>query len=89
LIASTLRGAVSQRLVPTSDGRGRVATCEVLRMTGRVKDMIMTARLLSAEEARTVGLYKEVVEPGALMPPYPLFKPTQLKALATYLISLK
>ena len=41
MIAGTLKGAVSQRLVPTSDGQGRVATCEVLRMTGRVKDMIM------------------------------------------------
>ena len=41
MIAGTLKGAVSQRLVPTVDGRGRVAVCEVLRMTGRVKDMIM------------------------------------------------
>jgi twitching motility protein PilT len=41
MIASTLKGAVSQRLVPTSDGKGRVACCEVLRMTGRVRDMIM------------------------------------------------
>jgi twitching motility protein PilT len=41
MIAGTLKGAVSQRLVPTADGKGRVAVCEVLRMTGRVKDMIM------------------------------------------------
>jgi twitching motility protein PilT len=41
MIAGTLKGAVSQRLVPTADGKGRVATCEVMRMTGRVKDMIM------------------------------------------------
>ncbi|PTL60474.1 type IV pilus twitching motility protein PilT [Paraconexibacter algicola] len=41
MIASTLKGAVSQRLVPAADGRGRVAVCEVLRMTGRVRDMIM------------------------------------------------
>jgi twitching motility protein PilT len=40
MIASTLKGAVSQRLVPTIDGRGRLACCEVLRMTGRVRDMI-------------------------------------------------
>src|SRR5512132_3628573 len=40
MIASTLKGAVSQRLVPTIDGTGRVACCEVLRMTGRVRDMI-------------------------------------------------
>ncbi|WP_372787818.1 type IV pilus twitching motility protein PilT [Paraconexibacter sp.] len=41
MIASTLKGAVSQRLVPAAEGRGRVAVCEVLRMTGRVRDMIM------------------------------------------------
>jgi twitching motility protein PilT len=41
MIAGTLKGVVSQRLVPTADGKGRVATCEILRMTGRVRDMIM------------------------------------------------
>ncbi|HEV2723029.1 MAG TPA: PilT/PilU family type 4a pilus ATPase, partial [Thermoleophilaceae bacterium] len=41
MLAGTLKGVISQRLVPTPDGKGRVATCEVLRMTGRVRDMIM------------------------------------------------
>jgi twitching motility protein PilT len=41
MIAGTLKGVVSQRLVPAADGRGRVATCEVLRMTGRVRDLVM------------------------------------------------
>jgi twitching motility protein PilT len=41
MLAGTLKGAISQRLVKTADGRGRLATCEVLRMTGRVRDMIM------------------------------------------------
>jgi twitching motility protein PilT len=41
MLASTLKGIVSQRLVRTADGRGRVVCCEVLRMTGRVRDMIM------------------------------------------------
>ncbi|HEX6391010.1 MAG TPA: type IV pilus twitching motility protein PilT [Solirubrobacteraceae bacterium] len=41
MLAGTLKGAVSQRLVPTAEGNGRVAVCEVLRMTGRVRDMIM------------------------------------------------
>jgi twitching motility protein PilT len=40
MIAGTLKGVISQRLVPSTDG-GRVATCEILRMTGRVHDMIM------------------------------------------------
>src|SRR5919109_796150 len=41
MIAGTLKGAVAQRLVPAASGRGRVACCEILRMTGRVRDMIM------------------------------------------------
>jgi twitching motility protein PilT len=40
MLASTLRGVISQRLVPASHG-GRVAVCEVLRMTGRVHDKIL------------------------------------------------
>jgi twitching motility protein PilT len=40
MIAGTLKGVVSQRLVPAADG-GRVAACEVLRMTGRVRDLIV------------------------------------------------
>ena len=41
MLAGTLKGIVSQRLVPTSDGRGRVVSCEIMRMTGRVADMII------------------------------------------------
>jgi twitching motility protein PilT len=40
MIAGTIRGVISQRLVPGSSG-GRVAVCEILRMTGRVRDMIV------------------------------------------------
>jgi twitching motility protein PilT len=40
MLAGTLRGVISQRLVPAASG-GRVAACEVLRMTGRVRDMIL------------------------------------------------
>ena len=57
MIASTLKGAVSQRLVPTIDGRGRIACCEVLRMTGRVRDMI-------TDPAQT-GKLPEVIAEGS------------------------
>lgn len=40
-IAGSLRGIVSQRLVPRSDGRGLVPAVEVLVMNGRVRDMIL------------------------------------------------
>jgi twitching motility protein PilT len=39
MIAGTIKGVISQRLVPGASG-GRVAVCEILRMTGRVHDMI-------------------------------------------------
>jgi len=57
MLAGTLKGVVSQRLVPTPDGDGRVAVCEVLRMTGRVRDMIM-------DPAET-GKLHEVIAEGA------------------------
>jgi twitching motility protein PilT len=40
MIAGTIKGVISQRLVPGAQG-GRVAVCEILRMTGRVRDMIV------------------------------------------------
>jgi twitching motility protein PilT len=40
MLASVLRGVISQRLVIEADGEGRVAICEVLRQTGRVSDTI-------------------------------------------------
>jgi twitching motility protein PilT len=57
MIGSTLKGAVSQRLVPTIDGSGRIACCEVLRMTGRVRDMI-------TDPAQT-GKLPEVIAEGS------------------------
>ena len=57
MLAGTLKGVVSQRLVPAPDGDGRVATCEVLRMTGRVRDMI-----LNPEET---GKLPEVIAEGS------------------------
>ncbi|HEX2160824.1 MAG TPA: type IV pilus twitching motility protein PilT [Thermoleophilaceae bacterium] len=57
MLAGTLKGVISQRLVPTPDGNGRIATCEILRMTGRVRDMIM-------DEDQT-GKLPEVVAEGS------------------------
>jgi twitching motility protein PilT len=55
MIAGTLKGVISQRLVPGAQG-GRVAACEIMRMTGRVRDMIM-------DPAQT-GRLPEVVASG-------------------------
>jgi twitching motility protein PilT len=40
MLAGSLRGVISQRLVPTVDGVGRAPACEVLTMTGRVRDLL-------------------------------------------------
>src|SRR5947208_1900162 len=56
MIAGTLKGIVSQRLVRTADGTGRVACCEILMMTGRVHDMILDPKL--------TGQLPEVVAEG-------------------------
>ena len=41
MLAGTLRGIVGQRLIRTKDGQGRVAVCEVMVATGRIRDFIM------------------------------------------------
>jgi twitching motility protein PilT len=56
MLGGTLKAVVSQRLVPTADRQGRVASCEILRMTGRVRDMI-----INPEET---GRLHEVISEG-------------------------
>ncbi|MGD9571241.1 MAG: type IV pilus twitching motility protein PilT [Thermoleophilia bacterium] len=56
MLAGTLRGIISQRLVRTIDGSGRVPACEVLVTTGRARDMI-----LNADET---GRLSEVIREG-------------------------
>jgi twitching motility protein PilT len=57
MIAGTIKGVISLRLVPGADG-GRVAVCEILRTTGRARDMItdpaQTGKLI---EVITTGGY--------------------------------
>jgi twitching motility protein PilT len=44
MLAGTLRGIIGQRLVRTADGSGRVAACEVMVTTGRIRDFILDER---------------------------------------------
>jgi len=44
MIAGTLQGIISQRLVRTKEGSGRVACCEIMVKTGRVHDMILDSK---------------------------------------------
>jgi twitching motility protein PilT len=56
MLSSTLRGAISQRLVPRPSGDGRIAICEVMVATGRIQDLI-----LNPEET---GRITEVIAEG-------------------------
>jgi twitching motility protein PilT len=57
MLAGTIKGIISQRLVPRADGRGRVAITEILTMTGRVHDMIM--------DPKRGGELTDVIQEGA------------------------
>lgn len=41
MLAGTLKGIIGQRLLRTADGEGRVAACEVLVATNRIRDFIL------------------------------------------------
>jgi twitching motility protein PilT len=56
MLAGTLKAVISQRLVPTPDGSGRIAVCEVMRMTGRARDMIL--------DPDQTGRLREVISEG-------------------------
>ena len=56
MLASTLKGAISQRLVPRADRDGRIAVSEVMVATGRIQDLI-----LNPEET---GRISEVIGEG-------------------------
>jgi twitching motility protein PilT len=57
MLAGTLKGVISQRLARTADGQGRVAVCEVLKTTARIKDMIMDPDM--------TGMIPEAIKEGA------------------------
>jgi twitching motility protein PilT len=57
MLAGSLRGVISQRLVPTINKDSRVVACEVLTMTGRVRDMI--------SNPNETGKLGEVIAEGA------------------------
>jgi twitching motility protein PilT len=45
LLAGSLRGIISQRLLPRSDGKGRVPALELMVMTKRIRDMLLDPNL--------------------------------------------
>ncbi len=56
MLAGTLAGIVSQRLMPRLDGQGQIAICEVMTMTGRIHDLIL--------DPKRTGLLTDVIAEG-------------------------
>jgi twitching motility protein PilT len=56
MLAGTLKGVISQRLVKTQGGAGRVPACEILITTGRARDFIM--------DPEQTGNISEVIRDG-------------------------
>jgi twitching motility protein PilT len=54
-LAATLRGVVSQRLLPRAGGRGRVPAVEILTVNARVRERIAGQRLDELEDEMLVG----------------------------------
>lgn len=57
MLAGTLKGIVGQRLLRTADGAGRVAACEVLVATNRIRDFIL-------DPAQTGQIHEAIAEGG-------------------------
>ena len=56
MLAGTLKGIISQRLVPRADSSGRIAILEILTMSGRVHDMVL--------DPQHTGELPDVIEQG-------------------------
>ncbi len=55
MLAGTLRGILSQRLLVRADGEGRIPAVEAMYMTGRIRDMIL-------DPSQTHNIYTAVKE---------------------------
>ncbi|MBX6763145.1 MAG: type IV pilus twitching motility protein PilT [Rubrobacteraceae bacterium] len=55
MLAGTLRGIIGQRLIRKADGSGRVAACEILVSTGRIRDFIL-------DESKTGQITQAIAE---------------------------
>jgi twitching motility protein PilT len=57
-IASTIQGVVTQTLVPTIDGSGRVAACEILIPDDAVRNLIRQAKVEQVYSVMQTGSNK-------------------------------
>jgi twitching motility protein PilT len=55
MLSTSLRGVVSQQLIPTADGKGRVAALEILINTPAVANLIRQGKMDQLENAMQSG----------------------------------
>ena len=60
-IAESLRGVISQKLLATADGQGRVPACEIMTSTPAVKDFIIKDQLSDIYELVRQGSYSDMI----------------------------
>ena len=57
-LSIALQGIVTQQLLPTADGRGRIVACEVLMPTPAVRNLI--------REGKTHQIYSAIQTPASI-----------------------
>jgi twitching motility protein PilT len=56
-LSEQLQAVISQRLVPTKDGRGRIPACEIMVVTGTIRDCV--------KDAKRIDDIYDLIEEGA------------------------
>ena len=56
MLAGTLQGVLCQQLLPTADGKGRVAACEVMVATSAIRNLIREGKTHQMYSAIQAGL---------------------------------
>ncbi len=54
-LSTTLQGVVTQQLMPTTDGRGRVAACEVMLATPAIRNLVREGKVHQIYSAMQAG----------------------------------
>lgn len=60
-LANTLRGTISQKLIPNKSGEGRTPACEILVATPTIKDFIMKDKIDEIYDSVKKGSFNEML----------------------------
>lgn len=60
-LAETLRGSISQKLLPNKNGHGRIPACEIMVVTPTIKDFIVRDELEQVYDLVKKGSYNDMI----------------------------